>query len=256
MSHIVPRVNILGVGVHAITMVDAVEMLESAARDARKGYVCVTGVHGIMEAQSDEALRAILNGATLNTPDGMPTVWIGRLSGYRSMRRVYGPDLMLEICGRSVKNGFRHFFYGGNPGVVEELKAAMERRFPGIQVSGTYTPPFRPLNLDEEAELKKQVEVAKPHFFWVGLSTPKQERFMASYLDRLSVPVMIGVGAAFDIHAGRVGDAPPLIKAVGLQWLHRLVQEPRRLWKRYLYNNPRFIFRVTGQALGFREYRI
>jgi len=251
-----PRANVLGVGVSAINLDSAVAAVESSLERKAKGFVCVTGVHGVSEAQSDPAFRRILNEAFLNTPDGMPMVWVGRAQGFRDMRRVYGPDLMLRICELSRTRGFSHFFYGGTPGVAEQLKRELERRFPGLRIVGTYTPPFRPLNGEEEAELVRLVGQAKPDIFWVCLSTPKQEKFMAQYASRLETTLFFGVGAAFDFHTGRVRQAPRWMQRSGLEWLFRLTCEPRRLWKRYLKNNPLFVVRVFCQFTGLRKYSI
>lgn len=248
------RVNVLGVGVHAIDMHRALRVFQRAVEECRKGYVCVTGVHGIMEAQKDPAFRAILNRSLLTTPDGVPMVWVGRWQGYSQMKRVFGPELMLEVCAMSVAKGYTHFLCGGADGVAEQLKASLQRRFSGLRIVGTYTPPFRPLNEVEKENLCAQVSAVKPDIFWVGLSTPKQERFMAEHLSVLDTRVMVGVGAAFDVHTGRIQDAPDWVKRAGLQWLHRLAQEPRRLWKRYLINNPKFILKITSQILGLSEY--
>jgi GDP-D-mannose 3',5'-epimerase len=250
------RANVLGVGIHAIDLPSAASIIERAVREGRKGYVCLTGVHGVMEAQRDPQFREILNQALLVTPDGTPTVWIGRMQGCSTMKRVFGPDLMLEVCRRSAGTGIRHFLYGGNPGIVTELAECLRRRFPGIRVVGTFTPPFRPLELSEQLALERQLEAALPDIVWVGISTPKQEKFMADNFRRLPCKVMIGVGAAFDIHTGHVKDAPEWIKAAGLQWAHRLCQEPGRLWKRYLVNNPAFLAALSLQLTGLRRYRL
>lgn len=252
----VPRANVLGVGVHGVNMRSAVEALENAVLANQRGYVCVTGVHGVMEAQSNPELRGLLNDAFLNVPDGMPMSWVGWRQGLRDMDRVYGPELMLEVCALSARKGYTHFLFGGQPGVAEELKAELERRFPGLRVTGTCTPPFRPLNAEEEAALAAQLAADPPDFFWVGISTPKQERFMAAHLDRLPVKVMLAVGAAFDVHTGRIADAPRWMKRAGLQWLHRLCQEPRRLARRYLVNNPRFVGKILLQLAGLRRYAL
>jgi N-acetylglucosaminyldiphosphoundecaprenol N-acetyl-beta-D-mannosaminyltransferase len=246
------RANVLGVGVHAIDLPRAAGIIENAIREGRKGYVCTTGVHGVMEAQRDPQLRKTLNRALLVVPDGMPTVWIGRMQGYTAMKRVFGPDLMLEVCRRSARNGIRHFLFGGNPGIANELAEALRRRFPGIKVVGTFTPPFRVLEQSEQLALEKQLETAQPDIVWVGLSTPKQEKFMADNIQRLACKIMIGVGAAFDIHTGHVKDAPNWVKGAGLQWAHRLCQEPRRLWKRYLVNNSTFLVAIGLQLAGLR----
>jgi N-acetylglucosaminyldiphosphoundecaprenol N-acetyl-beta-D-mannosaminyltransferase len=246
------RANVLGVGVHAIDLHSAAGIIENAVREGTKGYVCATGVHGVMEAQRDPQFRKTLNRAFLVVPDGMPTVWIGRWQGYSTMKRVFGPDLMLEVCGRSARTGISHFLYGGNPGIANELAESLRRRFPGIKIVGTFTPPFRPLEPSEQLALEKQLETVQPGIVWVGLSTPKQERFMADNFQRLACKIMIGVGAAFDIHTGHVKDAPNWVKRTGLQWVHRLCQEPRRLWKRYLVNNSTFLIAIGLQLAGLR----
>lgn len=251
-----PVANVLGVGVHAVNMESAVACITGAIAGQHKGYVCVTGVHGVMEAQRDPQVRRALAESMLVVPDGMPTVWIGRLQGHQKMQRVFGPDLMLEVCERSVESGFSHFFYGGKPGVADELAATLTRKFPGMKIAGTYTPPFRPLSAIENLELQDRVKRLDPDIVWVGLSTPKQEKFMAESIAHLNCRVMIGVGAAFDLHTGKLKDSPPWIKSAGLQWLHRLYQEPSRLWKRYLINNLGFIARITLQLLKVRTYNL
>ena len=248
------RVNVLGVGLSVIDLDSAMAAVAQALEHRKKGYICVTGVHGVSEAQADPAFRAILNGAFLNTPDGMPMVWMGRLQGCASMSRVYGPDLMLRVCEASRAHGWSHFFYGGAPGVADELKARLEARFPGLRVAGVFSPPFRPLTDAEEADLAARVRAARPDIFWVGLSTPKQEKFMAQHWQTLAATLFFGVGAAFDFHAGRVRQAPRWMQRSGLEWLFRLGCEPRRLWRRYLKNNPLFVLRAALQLSGLKQY--
>ena len=250
----IERVNVLGVGISILNLGTALDAVAEAVRTRRQGYVCVTGVHGVMEAQKDEKFRQILNQAFLCTPDGMPMVWMGRLRGHREMRRVYGPDLMLDVCSWSGQNPCRHFFYGGQPGVAERLREKLTARFPHLEVVGCYAPPFRPLNSSEVAQLQETVRRARPDIFWVGLSTPKQEKFMAEFLPQLEVPLMIGVGAAFDFHAGLVKQAPRWMQRSGLEWFYRLYQEPQRLAGRYLRNNPLFLLKIAGQFLGLKKY--
>jgi len=209
------RVNVLGVGLSAINLKLAIEAISQALANKTKGYICVTGVHGVMEAQQDERFRRILNRSFLNTPDGMPMVWIGRLNGRREMDRVYGPDLMLLVCEFTRNSGYSHFFYGGGEGVAEDLRRKLEAKFPGIKIAGTYTPPFRPLNETEEADLIRLVNDKRPDIIWVGLSTPKQEKFMAQYSEGFAATLMFGVGAAFDFHAGRVRQAPRWMQRSG-----------------------------------------
>jgi N-acetylglucosaminyldiphosphoundecaprenol N-acetyl-beta-D-mannosaminyltransferase len=252
----VRRMNILGVGISTINMKDAVELSHALIRSERKSYICVTDVHTVIEAQSDAGLRSILNSSFLTTPDGVPLVWIGRMLGYGRLRRVYGPDFLIEMCKVSAKRKYRHFFFGGKPGVAQELAKQLGERFPGLEIAGTYTPPFRALTADEERDLEEQIRQAEPDILWVGLGSPKQERFMAQYCGRLDARLMVGVGAAFDIHSGAVKEAPQWIKNMGLQWLHRLIQEPRRLWKRYSHCIPSFLWGISLQLLGIRRFRI
>jgi len=250
------RANVLGVGLSALNLPAAAQLIIGAARLGRKGYVAVTGVHGVMEAQRDHEFKRILNRAFLTTPDGMPMTWVGRAQGHREMDRVYGPDLMLEIFRQTADGSVRHFFYGGKEGVAERLRRRLGDTFPGAVICGTYTPPFRALTPEEEDVLVQTLAAAKPHILWIGLSTPKQERFMHRYLDRLPVPIMIGVGAAFDIHAGLLQQAPRWIQRSGLEWLFRLCTEPRRLWRRYLVNNPAFVYAISLQLAGIRRYEL
>jgi N-acetylglucosaminyldiphosphoundecaprenol N-acetyl-beta-D-mannosaminyltransferase len=247
---------VLGIGVHALNLDSAEAVLGRALATRTKGYVCVSGVHGISEAQSDPDFRAILNGALLNTPDGMPMVWVGRWYGFREMSRVYGPDLLVQICAASEATGWKHYFYGGGPGTAEALADTLRARFPKLQVVGTHTPPFRPLNDAELADLKAEISRLQPDFMWIGLSTPKQERFMREHIDKLDVPVMLGIGAAFDLVSGRVRQSPRWIQRSGFEWLFRLILEPRRLWKRYLKNNPLFVGRILLQFTGLRRYSL
>lgn len=252
----VQRVNVLGVGISVLNLQTALDEIAAAIRDKRKGYICVTGVHGVMEAQSDEAFRKILNNSFLCTPDGMPMVWMGKVHGHSEMRRVYGPDLMLDVCAWSEKSGAKHFFFGGALGAAQLLAEKLKTKFPKMEIAGIYTPPFRPLNAEEEKQFIEIIRNAKPDIMWVGLSTPKQEKFMAEFLPKLDVTLMFGVGAAFDFHSGRVKQAPLWMQRSGLEWFYRLCQEPRRLAKRYFKNNPLFATKIAGQLLKFRKYPV
>lgn len=252
----IERVNVLGVGISAINMDLAVRAIIDAILNKKKGYVCVTGVHGVMESQKNQLLRQIHNQSFLCTPDGMPMVWIGKIKGFKFMDRVYGPDLMLELCNVSSKYNIRHFLFGGANGVANKLKSVLENKFDGIKIVGTYEPPFRPLNETEKTSLIRTFSDLKPDITWIGLSTPKQELFMAEYMQHLNTTIMIGVGAAFDFHTGRVKQAPQWMQKNGLEWFFRLCMEPRRLWKRYLINNPLFMLLVTAQLLGLKKYSI
>ena len=250
------RVNVLGVGISVLNLKSALDAIAAAVRDKRKGYICVTGVHGVMEAQDDDNFKKILNGAFLCTPDGMPMVWAGKLDGHKTMSRVYGPDLMLEVCAWSEMSGAKHFFYGGADGVAELLVEKLKAKFPKLQVAGTFTPPFRALNETEIKSLQEKISATPPDVFWVGLSTPKQEKFMAEFLPKLDATVMLGVGAAFDFFSGRTKQAPRWMQRSGLEWFYRLCSEPRRLGKRYLRNNPLFLAKFFYQKIGLKKYRL
>ena len=250
----IKRVNVLGVGISVLNLPTALAAMAQALSERRKGYICVTGVHGVMEAQADPDFKAILNNALLCTPDGVPMVWAGKMNGFSEMDRVYGPDLLLTVCEWSEKSGCRHFFFGGAEGVAELLAEKLKARFPGLIVAGTFAPPFRALTPDEETKLQEQVRNLRPDIIWVGLSTPKQERFMVEFLPKLDTTLMVGIGAAFDFHSGRVKQAPRWMQRSGLEWFYRLCREPRRLAKRYLRNNPLFLWKISGQLLGLRKY--
>jgi N-acetylglucosaminyldiphosphoundecaprenol N-acetyl-beta-D-mannosaminyltransferase len=237
----IDRANILGVGVSAINIPIAVDTFAQWIAARRRNYVCVTGVHGVMESHRDPELRAIHNRAGLVTPDGMPLVWIARAMGFRQVARVYGPDLMLAACERSIETGWRHFFYGGAEGIPELLARSLMERFPRLQVAGTCSPPFRELTADEDDAIVGRINAAAPDIVWVGISTPKQERWMAAHTDRIDAPVLVGCGAAFDFHAGVKRQAPRWMMRAGLEWTYRMATEPRRLGPRYLINNPMFV---------------
>lgn len=249
-----PCANILGIEVDALNMELALARLAAMLRAGRKGYVCTINVHGVMDARRDAVLETVFANAALRVPDGMPTAWVGRIQGLRHMRRVAGPDLMFEVFHRREFAGYTHFLYGGEKGVAEQLAISIRKALPQAQIVGTYTPPFRDLTEDEEQELFARIDRCAPDMIWVGLGAPKQDRFMYHYLPLLRTQVMIGVGAAFNFHTGRIKDSPAWVKRAGLQWVHRLIQEPRRLWLRYLRDNPAFIWNIVLQLTGLRNY--
>jgi N-acetylglucosaminyldiphosphoundecaprenol N-acetyl-beta-D-mannosaminyltransferase len=245
-----PRANILGVGISAADVELAVDTIDQWVSQKQAHYVCVTGVHGVMESWRDERLRQIHNSAGLVTPDGMPLVWLSWLMGFSHVEQVCGRDLMLEVCRRSAERGYRQFFYGGAAGVPEKLATRLCSRLSGLRIAGTYSPPFRPLSAYEDRAIVERINAAAPDIVWVGISTPKQERWMSEHRGVLNAPVLIGVGAAFDFHAGMKRQAPRWMQKSGLEWLFRLALEPRRLWRRYLVNNPAFLWLVLLQLLG------
>jgi N-acetylglucosaminyldiphosphoundecaprenol N-acetyl-beta-D-mannosaminyltransferase len=240
-SWVTPRVDVLGVGVSAIDMTMALDLIGRWVANGEHHYVCVTGVHGIMESQRDPHLRDVHNRSGLTTPDGMPLVWAGRAAGAHRMDRVYGPDLMLALCEMASARGISSYFYGGRPGVADRLAGRLQARYPGLRVAGTFAPSFRELSTAEDDQVVGLINQARPDVVWVGLGTPKQELWMAAHAPRLDASVLIGVGAAFDIHAGLLPQAPRWMQRSGLEWAFRLGHEPRRLWRRYAYNNPRFV---------------
>ena len=248
------RFNVLGVGVCSINMSLALRTIEKWIEQRESNYVTVTGVHGVMESQRNEEILKIHNQAGMVTPDGMPLVWLGRLSGNKNIAQVCGTELMLAICKQSAAKGYRHYFYGGNEGVPEILEKNLKGKFPELNVVGTYSPPFRSLSNEEDEGIIKTINSANPDIVWIGLSTPKQERWMAEHVSRLNAPVMIGVGAAFDFNAGLKKRAPVWIQKMCLEWFYRLVSEPRRLWRRSLNNIPLFVLLIIQQALGLKRY--
>ncbi len=249
------RADILGVHISAISMRQAVDTIDSWITEKSPHYVCVTPAHGIMECQRNPALKGIFNQSGLTTPDGMAIVWLLKLKGYPHVTRVYGPDLMQAVCKRSVEGGaYRHFFFGGAPGVAEKLSARLQAQFPGLKVVGVYCPPFRALTEEEDENLIQQIRTAQPDILWVGVSTPKQEVWMADHIGRIGVPVMVGVGAAFDFLSGTKKQAPRWIRSLGFEWLFRLLSEPKRLAPRYA-EYPKFVFMVIQQLIQERSRR-
>ena len=247
-----PRVDILGVQVHALTMRSALDALAGwiAAREAH--YVCCVPAHAVMDCYDAPELRAVYAQSGLNTPDGMAIVWLLRLRGQRQVERVYGPDLLLATCQEGLARGWRHYFYGGAPGVAEDLAGRLGQRFAGLQVVGIDSPPFRALTAEEEAAAVARIQAAQPDIVWVGIGSPRQERWMAEHVGHLGGPVLVGVGAAFDFLSGRKPQAPRWVQRSGLEWAFRLCSEPRRLWRRYVLNYPRFVVLAAAQLLRER----
>lgn len=238
------KVDVLGVGITPATIELAADEIERWIADGTPSYVCVTGMHGVVEAQGDPELLDIHNRAGMVVPDGMPMVWATHRVGLTWSERCYGPDLMLELCRRAADHGHRFYFYGGAEGTPERLRDHLVERFPGLRVVGVHSPPFRPLTPEEDDAIVEEIHASGADIVFVGLSTPKQERWMAAHAGRLHVTA-IGVGAAFDFHAGNVSQAPPWMQRTGLEWFYRLIQEPRRLFVRYAVGIPRFVLGVA-----------
>lgn len=245
--------HVLGVPVNAIQIPGAIATMEDwILNKTDSHFVAVTGMHGLMEAQREPMFKTILRDASLVVADGMPLVWMGRWRGFKMPRRVYGPELM-EAFFKTTGERYRHFFYGGAPGVADLLGNKMRKLY-GIKVVGTYSPPFRQLSPEEEKETVRTIQSTLPDVVWVGMSTPKQEKWMRAFRDRLKVPVMVGVGAAFDFHTGRTKQAPVWMREHGLECLFRLASEPRRLWRRYLVYGPQFVWNVNLEILGLKKF--
>lgn len=249
-------VNLLGLRISAINLTDAATCIEDAVARQQKGYVCVRDVHGIIKCQKDAELRSLHNRALLVTPDGMPLVWALWLAGHSTSNRVYGPDLMVEVLDRGRAKGFRHFLYGTTPEVLGRLKVGLSQKLPGVLFAGAYAPPFRDLTETEEDQIVDMLNQSGADIVWVGLSTPKQELWMGRMRDRLTAPMLIGVGAAFDFHAGVKRQAPRFVQRSGFEWLYRLVSEPRRLGKRYAVAIPSFLWLALAQATGLRRFPV
>jgi N-acetylglucosaminyldiphosphoundecaprenol N-acetyl-beta-D-mannosaminyltransferase len=245
-----PSFQVLGVPIAAVQIPDVVAQMEKwiAGRE-RSHYICVTNVHVIMEGRQDPSFGEVLRSADLCVPDGMPLVWLGRHRGHALPRRVCGPDLLIDFCSTTKDAGYAHFFLGGQPSVTRKLTHELRSRFPDLRVAGIYSPPFRQLTQEEDDAITTQINRAAPDVLWVGLGCPKQERWMREHRDKLQVPVVIGVGQAFDIHSGNAPQAPLWMREHGLEWLFRLYREPRRLWRRYLIYNTEFIFALLVESL-------
>ncbi len=248
-------VNLLGVRVTAFDLPTAVAEMEQAIAEGRRAYVSTCPVYTLMQGHERPAVRAALDGAEWVTPDGMPVVWALRWFGARDVGRVYGPDLMLALTEVSTRRGYAQYYLGGAPGVADALAAEMQRRFPGLIVAGTFCPPFRALTPEEEKAMLAQINDSGAHIVWVGLGSPKQDLWMAQYRPLLTPPLLVAVGAAFDLFTGHQPQAPPWMQRSGLEWLFRLAIEPRRLWRRYVIYNPKFVWEVTRQRLGLRRYK-
>jgi N-acetylglucosaminyldiphosphoundecaprenol N-acetyl-beta-D-mannosaminyltransferase len=246
--------RILGMRVDATSYGHAAAGVLRWASLGESRYICISTVNNVIEARDDPRYGEVMEGADLVTPDGMPLVWGLRLLGVPGASRVYGPDLMPLVCEKAAEQGIPIGFYGGAPDVLEELTARLTRRFPSLEIAYSWSPPFRPLTREEEAQVVEDVNRSGARILFVGLGAPKQERWMAAHRGRVRA-VMLGVGAAFDFLAGRKRQAPKQIQALGLEWLYRLVHEPRRLWRRYLYRNPRYVALFAVQLARERAVR-
>ena len=250
----IPRANILGVGISAIHMETTLDTIDRWIDHQEHHYICLTIVYSVMLCQRDEILRQIFNSAGLAVSAGMPIVWLSRINGFSQIARIRDPDLMFAVGERSVQKNYRHFIYGGAEGVPELLAEEFTRRYPGLVIAGTFSPPFRPLTREEDDQVVQMINESHADIVWVALGCPKQERWMAAHAGRLSAPVLIGVGAGIDFVTKQKREAPRWMQQIALEWLFRFVQEPRRQWYRALVCNPLFVLHIMAQILGLRKY--
>jgi N-acetylglucosaminyldiphosphoundecaprenol N-acetyl-beta-D-mannosaminyltransferase len=233
---------------------EVIDWMEAVIEAGARAYVTAAAVNLVMSARGDPAAREALLGATLAVPDGQPLVWALRALGNSSATRVYGPDLMVGFCARAAQRAIPMYLYGGRtPEALAVLERRLCERFPGLRIVGGYSPPFRELTAEEEAQVSNAIDASGAAVVWVGTGQPKQEKWMAKMRPRLAAPLLVGVGAAFDFHAGLVSQAPPWMQRNGLEWAYRLAREPRRLWRRYARYNPRFLAGFLRQYLAYRR---
>ena len=252
-----PAVDVLGVPISLIDIDRAVSIILEWVRKCQANYVCVRDVHGVMRSLEDPAMIQIHRNAGLVTPDGMPLVWILKVRSKANIGRVCGADLMEALCdaGRSI--GLRHYFYGGKPGIAKQVATKLNAKYPGIKIAGFLSPPFTSVPREEDAEITARIVTSKANVVWIGISTPKQEFWMRDHVAKIPDATLIGVGAAFDFHAGAVARAPRWMQKFGLEWVHRLLSEPTRLWRRYLLLAPIFLAKVIKEQvnLGLNKAR-
>lgn len=249
-------VDVLGIPLSLIDYDATLDWMEAMVSAEERGYICVCNVHAVMAAGEDPELRSALLRSSINVPDGQPLVWALRALGHHLDARVYGPELMSRACARAAGSGQRLYLYGGrNQGALVQLALNLRQRHPGIKIVGGYSPPHRPLTDEERVAVVREINASKADVVWVGIGVPKQEKWMAEMRPTLRAPVLIGVGAAFDFHAGLVPQAPSWMQELGLEWTYRLAQEPRRLWRRYTRYNPRFVRDFARQFVAHRRHR-
>lgn len=252
MVRMMKTINICNVPVSSVNIPQACEIIDSWINERKKVYICVAPASTIVDCQSDGEYKKVLDGADMITPDGMPVVWVAKCMGDKNIERTYGPDLMLALCDKGQKKGYKHYLYGGTESACSLLKSVLKRRFPDIDIKGHYAPPFRPAHTQEDKKIIDEINELNPDILWVGLGSPKQDYWMVEHREQLNVPIIIGVGAAFDFLAGIKKQAPLWMRRSGLEWAFRLCCEPKRLWRRYLVGNTKFIYLLAKDWINKR----
>lgn len=250
------RIKILDALVDVLTMGSAINRIESWINEKKKKYVCVAPVSTIVDAIDNEKYRQVVNNADMVIPDGMPIVWIAKAKGQKEIGRVYGPDMMKRICVDPCLAHWRHFFFGATSETLELLRKRLKIVNPDIKICGSYAPPFRDRAVKEDDSIIQMINDAQPDIVWVGIGAPKQDYWMVLNRDQLNVPVIIGIGAAFDFLAGLKPMAPEWVQQIGMEWFFRLCCEPRRLWRRYVIGNSKFLFELLKELIGVRRGEI
>lgn len=250
------KINIVGVNVSCLPLSDTLDRIGEYISGRGSHYVLASNVHTLMMSRGDPSYRRIHNAADICLPDGKPLVWAARILGGARIERICGRDLMSALCARSLAKGYSHYFLGGQEPVLRTLVSTLQNRYRGLRVAGYYSPPFRPVTAEEDARMIQAINESGADILWVGLGAPKQEKWIGEHAGRVRAPVMFAVGAAFDYLAGNIKPAPPWIQRAGLEWFVRLCSEPRRLWRRYILNNPKFVFLIACQALRLRKFPI
>ncbi|MBW8001341.1 MAG: WecB/TagA/CpsF family glycosyltransferase [Planctomycetes bacterium] len=241
--------NILGVCFDLIGYPSVMQQIFDWKEQELHKIITITNPHSVILCCNDEQMQKATNSAALTLPDGIGIILAAKILGYAHHGRVSGPDLMLKCCEKGIEKNYRHFFYGGAQGIAEKLAERLSDKYPGLQIAGTYSPPFRQLSEQEDAEIVDLINSASPDILWVGLGAPKQEKWMSGHVGRIKAAAMIGVGAAFDFHSGNIKRAPQWLQNCHLEWLHRLLANPMRMWQRYLVNGPIFLAKVIAQKV-------
>ena len=246
----IPCINVLGMRVDMVQIPEVLSMMEEWIKNGARGnYIVISNANDAVLSRRDPNICRAVNDSSLSVPDGISLVMLGKIRGHKLKRRVYGPELMEEFCKLAAEKGYRIFFYGGAEGIPEKMRSKLLAKYPGLKVVGTYSPPFRELTEEDDRQITEMINRTKPDVLWIGLGCPKQQLWMNKYKDKIEVPVMVGVGAAFDFHAGTKSQAPKWMRENGMEWFFRLLTEPRRLWRRYIVDGAFFLYNVIFESM-------